>query len=123
MYGNERASERVRSLLSELLFNKVIKDPRLEGVFFTKANVSQDKSVVRIYYSITAKLDDAYDQEIARAGRGLEKAKGFIRGTLGKALGWRVSPELIFIFDDSLEKIEKIEKILKDIADKDAGQH
>ncbi len=120
MYGNKRASERVRSLLSELLFTKVIKDPRLEGLFFTKVDVSPDKSVVKVYYSITSKYDDTYQDTMIQAGRGLEKAKGFIRSTLGKALRWRVSPELIFIFDDSLDKIEKIEKILKEIADKDA---
>lgn len=119
MYGNERAAERVRSLLSELLYTKVIKDPRLEGIFFTRVNVSSDKSVVKVFYSITAKKDDAYTSSIKTAGRGLEKAKGYIRSTLGKALGWRVSPELIFIFDDSLDKLENIERILKDIAEKD----
>lgn len=115
MYNNERAGERVRALLSELLYTKVIKDPRLEGVFFTKTIVSPDKSVVKIYYSITAKKDENYYIEIRQVQAGFKKAKGFIRSALGKALGWRNSPELIFIFDDSLDKIEKIENILKDI--------
>lgn len=120
MYGSERAAERVRALLSELLYTNVIKDPRLEGIFWTKVDVSSDKSFVKIYYSITAKKDDKYYAIKKNAEKGLNKAKGFIRSTLGKALGWRVSPELIFIYDDSLDRTEKIEKILKDIAHKNA---
>ena len=46
---------------------------------------------------------------------GLKAASGFIRSSIAEKINLRVTPELVFEFDESLEYGEKIENILKDI--------
>jgi len=115
MYELEHHRERAKKLLSEILFSGVVKDPRVRGIFITRTVLSTDKSVLKVFYSITAIKNETYDAKQKKAAAGLNKAKGFIRRHLGKALGWRLTPELVFIYDDSLDKAERIDHILKDI--------
>ena len=85
-----------------------ISDPRLDLVTVTDARVSKDKSVCNIYISADT---DRYDEVMA----GLESAKGRIRSILGKSLGWRVSPELRFMIDDTIDEAERIAVALQDV--------
>ncbi len=50
----------------------------------------------------------SYDEVLA----GLESAKGRIRSLLGRQLGWRVSPELRFHIDESVDAGERIAEAL-----------
>ena len=45
----------------------------------------------------------------------LKRAKSFIRGKLSERIEIRHTPELIFVYDESIEYGEKIEKILESI--------
>ena len=46
---------------------------------------------------------------------GLKKSAGFIRSELAKKINLRLTPEIIFELDDSMEYGAKIDTILKDI--------
>ena len=73
-----------------------VKDPRVRNVSLTSVDLSRDLSVARVYFSL---LDPDADPE--EALEGLERASGFLRGKLGKAIKARHVPELRFIHDDS----------------------
>ena len=45
---------------------------------------------------------------------GLEAAKGRIRSLVGKSLGWRVTPELRFFIDPSVDAAERIASLFSD---------
>jgi ribosome-binding factor A len=45
---------------------------------------------------------------------GLESARGRIRSLLGQELGWRVTPELRFHLDTSIDEAERIARALID---------
>ena len=47
--------------------------------------------------------------------KALEGAKSFIRGELSKRVEIRHTPELRFIFDDSIEYGNKIDKIIEEL--------
>ena len=47
--------------------------------------------------------------------QGLKDSAGFIRSQIAKNINLRVTPELVFELDDSLEYGMKIENILKDL--------
>ncbi len=85
-----------------------ISDPRLDMITVTDAEVSRDRSVCNVYISADA---DRYDDVFA----GLESARGRIRSLLGKSLKWRVTPELRFMIDDTIDVAEKIEKALLNV--------
>ena len=45
----------------------------------------------------------------------LDKAKGFVRTTLGSRVQMRKLPELIFVYDESIEYGNKIDKLIEQI--------
>jgi len=101
-----RSNEIVREKLASILLYHIT-DPRLAFVTIQSVEVSRDRSVARIY--VTAERGH-YDE----AAEGLESAKGRMRSLLGTDLGWRVTPELRFHIDTSLDEAERIAAILKE---------
>ena len=89
-----------------LLFE--VSDPDLELVTLTGCEVSVDKSVVVAYVS----CDSSRYDEVAAA---LARAKGRIRSLLGHALGWRVTPELVFRIDTTADDAERIGRALQNV--------
>lgn len=99
---NEELREKIASIL---LFD--ISDPRLELVTVTDVEVSKDREVAKVYVSAEA---SRYDEVM----EGLEAAKGRIRSLLAKRLEWRVTPELRFFIDPSVDNAERIASLLND---------
>lgn len=83
-----------------------ISDPRVEFVTVTSVKTSPDKSVANVY--VTADKE-RYEEVL----EGLESAKGRIRSLLGKALDWRVTPELRFFIDDAIDEGARIQEVLE----------
>ena len=108
-FRKERINETIKELLSELVLSG-IKDPRIGFVTITAVRVSPDMSTAKVHYSVMG------DEE-ARASthKGLVSARNFLRGEIARALKIRTSPELRFVYDDSLDKSLRIEKTLEDV--------
>ena len=91
------------ALANILLFE--ISDPRLQMVTITGCEVSFDRSFCNVFYTAPA---DKYDEVEAA----LASAKGRIRSCLAKQLTWRVTPELRFLLDASVDQAQKIATVL-----------
>jgi len=102
--ATRRLNEQAREVVASLLVSE-ISDPRIELVTVTGAEVSPDRSVLLVFVSAGP---DRYDEVL----EGLESAKGRIRSLLGRALGWRVTPELRFYIDKSVDSGMRIEEAL-----------
>ena len=50
---------------------------------------------------------------------GLKESSGFIRSQIAKNVNLRITPELVFELDDSLEYGARIDSILKDLKKKE----
>ena len=105
---NQRLGNQVLRTLNELLRFDT-KDPRLNGVSLTSVDLSRDLSVARVYFSM---LDPNADPAPVQAG--LEKAAGFLRGKLGRAIKVRHVPELRFEHDDSAAEGQRISDLIED---------
>lgn len=46
---------------------------------------------------------------------GLKESVGFLKSKIAESVNLRVTPELVFVIDDSLEQGARIESILKDL--------
>ncbi len=101
--NNQIAREKLASIL---LFE--VSDPDLDLVTLTGVEVSVDKSVMRAYVSCEK---DRYEA----VSLALERAKGRVRSLLGHALGWRVTPELIWEIDTTADEAEKIQRALRNV--------
>ena len=105
--NSRRMAELAREKLGYILLFEV-SDPDLEFVTLTGVEVSIDKSMLRAYVSCEA---SRYD-EVREA---LQRAKGRIRSLLGRSLGWRVTPDIVFIIDTTADEAERIAIALEDV--------
>ena len=106
-HNSLRINEQAREKLANILLFEIA-DPDLMLVTLTGVEVSIDKSVLRAYISCES---DRYESVSAA----LERAKGRIRSLLGHALGWRVTPEIIFQIDTSTDEAERIARALQNV--------
>ncbi len=106
---NERIASIIMRNVSDIIRNDV-KDPNIGFVTITDVEVTSDLSYATIYVTFLDKVDKSqYRLE------SLNKVKGLIRSKLAKTLSTRRCPELIFKYDDSLEKGNHIDKIIDDL--------
>ena len=106
----DRISEEIMRELSGLL--REVKDPRVRNAFVsvTGAEVTPDLKFAKIYYSFLTG-----DEKELR--KGLKAAAVFIRGGLAKRMNLRITPELTFVRDTSLEYGAHINKLLVKVED------
>ncbi|HBT95075.1 MAG TPA: 30S ribosome-binding factor RbfA [Coriobacteriia bacterium] len=104
---SRKINEAARTALADILLLQV-SDPRLAYVTVTGVEVSKDRSMANIYVS-------AEKSQYADVEAGLASAKGRIRSLLGQSLGWRVTPDLRFFLDTSIDEAEVIAQALTDV--------
>ena len=109
-----RVAEQIRSELASLLARDV-HDPGIGFVTLTRVQISADLQQARVLY--TALGDDKARTASARA---LERAAPFLRRQIGSRLRLKRSPELTFIYDESVEGQDRIERIINELH---AGDH
>ncbi len=107
----ERLGSTFAKVISEILAREV-KDENVKLVTITGCEITNDLSFAKVYFTV---LDSSKKEETIKA---LEKSKSFIRGEISKRVDVRHTPELRFIFDESVEYGNKIEKIIDDINNK-----
>jgi len=100
-----RVEETIHQLVAGMLIRK-IKDPRVANVSIIRVEASRDYSVAKIYYNVIGGGD------LADVGKGLESCKGFMRNALKKELRIRVIPELVFIYDSTLDRAMALEELI-----------
>lgn len=95
-----------------LIIQQELSDNRFQFVSIMSVDVSKDLRSARVFFSVLG--DVSQGQNIAKL---LNKARGVIRRELGRRITMRNTPELNFIFDDSLQSGIRIEETLKEIQD------
>lgn len=101
---SDRVGDQIRMELADILMTK-IRDPRIGFVTVTAVELSDDLRHARVFIS-------ALRGDIQMTFQGLEKAKGFMRGELGRRLKLRHVPELSFHEDHSAEEAARIYKLI-----------
>lgn len=102
--SSRKLNEQAREVLAHILLFEV-SDPRLDMVTITGCEVSFDRSMCNVYYTV-----DPSRYEDAAAG--FAAAYGRIRSLMGRALHWRVTPELRFMLDASVDEAQRIAEAL-----------
>ncbi len=113
MPTNENRLNRINEELKKEISNIIsfeLKNPDATGLIsVTKVKVTPDLKYAKVYVSI---LNAKSDEKTMEA---LKKSAGFIRSLTAKTVNLRITPELVFEKDDSLEYGMKIDSILKDL--------
>jgi ribosome-binding factor A len=106
-----RTEEAIRQMIAGLIVRRV-KDPRVSGVSIIDVKLSKDHSLAKILYNIVGG-----EGQLDNVQQGLESCKSFIRGQLKKNLRLRTIPDLVFIYDTSLDRAMAIEELIQRIHD------
>ena len=105
----ERIQEAIRQEMS-LIAQGQIKDPRIGFITITKVDLTKDLRYARIYFSV---LGEKADKN--KALKGLNSAKGYIKGLIADKIKLRYMPEIAFVIDSTLEHTQHIYDILNSI--------
>ena len=100
----QRAGTEIQRELGNILLLNA-KDKDFKNVTITAVDVSSDFSYAKVYFTTTD------DRE--HVTHDLNNAAGFFRSLLSQRIDIRHTPELKFIFDESIEYGQKIEKIIE----------
>jgi ribosome-binding factor A len=102
-----RVGDQIQKEISCLLLERV-KDPRVQGVTITGVSLSNDLKRAKVFFSVIGEMD-----HIKKAQAGLESAKGFIKREIGLRMSLRDTPEIIFMYDASLESGSQMESLFE----------
>lgn len=104
-----RINEELKKELSGVI-NYKLKNPNVTGMIsVTRVKITPDFKYAKVYVSILNA------KNINKTMEGLKESSGFMRSELAKTVNLRITPELVFELDDSLEYGEKIDSILKEL--------
>ncbi len=104
----ERVNELIKEVLSELVLTE-IKDPRIGLVTIVGVRVTNDLSSAKVLFSVMG--DEALRIQTQKL---LKAATPFLRRVLVRHMDVKVSPDLRWIYDDSLDRSFRIEQMLRD---------
>lgn len=108
----ERINHAILEEVSKILMREV-KNQDLKFVTITDAETTSDLSYTKLYYTVMDKDKNLIQKE-------LEKASPFIRTKLAEKIDIRHTPELRFIYDNSISYGEHMDKLLNEIKEKDS---
>ena len=107
----DRIEEQLRIEISEII-EREIQDPRVHFVTTSRVKVTPDLGHARIFVTVLGTNDDR-----KKALQGLRSAAHFVKRSLAKRLHHlRRIPDLIFEYDDTVEKDLRLEELLEQIS-------
>jgi ribosome-binding factor A len=106
----ERVAEQIRRELADLIHSD-LRDPRVGMISLTEVAVSPDYAHAKVYFSSLAGSD-----QLDAVMAGLEHAAGFLRSELGKRISLHMTPQLHFVFDQSLERGAQLSRLISEAA-------
>jgi ribosome-binding factor A len=105
--------DRVNQLIKEevsMLLQRELKDPRLGFVTVTEVETTKDLRQAKVFVSVLGG-----DEQWKASMTALTSARGFVRNWLRQHLDLRVTPELVFRPDRSMEHAARIQALLKEL--------
>ncbi len=108
----ERLNSTFVKEISYILQNE-IKDEEIHFVTVTDCDITSDLSFAKVYVTV---LDQEKKESTMEA---LNKAASFIRGELSQRVEIRHTPELKFLYDESIEYGNRIENKIKELKEQE----
>lgn len=117
-----RADRVAQELQKEIaiILQREVKDPRIGMVTVSDVEISRDLAYAKVFVTF---LFDNDDSAIKRGLEGLNKASGYIRTLVGKAMRLRIVPELRFVYDQSLVEGMRMSNLVTNVVRNDRARH
>ena len=104
-----KINEELRKEISKVI-SLELKNPNLKGLItVTQVETTPDLRYAKVFVSMIGVNNRKDTLGI------LKRSSGFIRSEVARTVNLRNTPELVFVFDESIEYGARIDNILKDI--------
>jgi len=94
--------------LSDLL-RLELRDPRVGMITLTSVDVSPDMSHAKVFFTVLEK------DKLPETLEGLRRASGFLRSQLAKRIQMYTTPELRFVYDESVERGDHLSRLIDSV--------
>ncbi|PRO65187.1 30S ribosome-binding factor RbfA [Alkalicoccus urumqiensis] len=108
-----RVAEQLKKEISDII-QREVKDPRIGFLTVTDVDLTGDLQQAKVFVTVYGD-----EEERSNSLAALEKAKGFIRSEAGQRVQLRKTPEIMFEFDESIERGNRIEQLIRDMNQRD----
>lgn len=112
---SDRLADQIQRDLAELL-RKGIKDPRVGWITITSVVVTRDYSHATVYYTVMEESKRELTHEA------LESAAGYLRSELGRGLSIYTTPQLHFVYDESIERGLHMSRLIDEVSSVDKSR-
>ncbi len=103
-----RANEAIRETLSTVIAAEGLKDPRVGFVTVTGVEATPDLRHAKVFVSV---LGSAAERDATMQALG--NSRGFLQARLGDSLRMKRTPQLQFVYDETLDNALHISTLLK----------
>ena len=101
----EKLGDLIQRELSDLL-QRELRDPRVGMLTITAVDVSPDLSHAKVFFTIFEK------EKLADTLAGLKRSAGFLRSQLARRIKLYTTPELRFVYDESVERGDRLSRLI-----------
>jgi ribosome-binding factor A len=108
----QKLGDQIQREVSELLARE-LRDPRVAMVTITSVDVSPDLSHAKVFFTLLEK--DRLEDTLA----GLKRSAGFLRSQLARRIKLYTTPELRFVYDESVERGDHLSRLIDSVKPKD----
>lgn len=113
-----RLGEQIQRELAQLIqFN--MKDPRLGMVTINQVKVAKDLGYADIYFTVMGAKGETDEQIQEFTESLLNDAAGYLRTELARILSTRITPQLRFHYDETLDKGHHLTNLIKQARESD----
>ncbi|MDA8109402.1 MAG: 30S ribosome-binding factor RbfA [Betaproteobacteria bacterium] len=105
----QKVADQIQRELSEIL-RRELRDPRVGMITLTGVELSPDCAHATVYYTC---LEHSHAEE---AGAGLRRAAGFLRSQLARRIKLYGTPELRFVYDQSIERGAHLSQLIDSLS-------
>jgi len=104
----QKVADLIQRELSDLL-RREVRDPHVGMVTLTSVDVSPDLSHAKVFFTL---LQEDRKDETTRA---LQRAAGFLRSQLAHRMKLYTTPELRFVYDESVERGDRLSRLIDSV--------
>ena len=101
----QKLGDLIQRELSQLL-QRELRDPRVGMITLTGVDVSPDFSHAKVFFTCLNR------EHLQDATEGLRRAAGFLRSQLAKRIQMYTTPELRFLYDESVERGDHLSRLI-----------
>jgi ribosome-binding factor A len=104
----QRLGDLIQREVSDLIRDEV-RDPRIGMITITSVDVSPDMSHAKVFFTVLEK------QKLPDTLTGLGRSAGFLRSQLAKRIKMYTTPQLRFVYDESVEQGDRISRLIDSV--------